>query len=593
MIYIQVKLISYPKETDLIAKMAASICYSGGHDYEEIRKDAERKPAEYLSKIVKNGHLSILEHNIYVFYVSGLSRVCYDKKTEIYTKTGWKYLKDVTMKDEFLTRKENGRVEFQKAINLINFKYEGEMHKYKSQNIDLLVTPNHNLFTRRYDLRKNDNTNFSLIPSNQLPQKRMVFDKRITHNPDIPDTITIKGYSYIRKDNRGRDRSVIVPDLVIERTVFFRFLAWYLSEGNTQYNSKENSYQIRIYQSTKKQAHRNEIEETIIRLGYNSNRLKNFIQFKSMILGKFLKKLGRSYEKEIPFDLFKEFNRSYARIFLSTYAKGDGTVESNGHVRLYTTSKRLANQLQMLSFIAGYTANIWVDDRSGSMRQIGNKYFKNQRKCYVVSLSKGKRNKNPVMKKDLHFSTIKYHDNVYCVEVPKHHVIFIRRNSKALWCGNCSHQLVRKRIASYSQQSQRYVDAKNFRAVIPETIENSQFTEQYSKKLEECSNLYQEMVDSGIPKEDARFILPGATTTQLIVSMNAHSLVDFFVQRLCVKSQWEIRQLAEIMLDEAQKVSPLIFKDLGAYCDFYGYCPENDKSCGRIKTLKEILHNDN
>ena len=197
------------------------------------------------------------------------------------------------------------------------------------------------------------------------------------------------------------------------------------------------------------------------------------------------------------------------------------------------------------------------------------------------------------MKKDLHFSTIKYHDNVYCVEVPKHHVIFIRRNSKALWCGNCSHQLVRKRIASYSQQSQRYVDAKNFRAVIPETIENSQFTEQYSKKLEECSNLYQEMVDSGIPKEDARFILPGATTTQLIVSMNAHSLVDFFVQRLCVKSQWEIRQLAEIMLDEAQKVSPLIFKDLGAYCDFYGYCPENDKSCGRIKTLKEILHNDN
>ena len=72
---IQVKLISYPSETDLIAKMAAAICYSGGHDYEEIRKRAEEKPNEYLSKIVKNGHLSILEHNIYVFYVSGISRV--------------------------------------------------------------------------------------------------------------------------------------------------------------------------------------------------------------------------------------------------------------------------------------------------------------------------------------------------------------------------------------------------------------------------------------------------------------------------------------------------------------------------------------
>ena len=154
-----------------------------------------------------------------------------------------------------------------------------------------------------------------------------------------------------------------------------------------------------------------------------------------------------------------------------------------------------------------------------------------------------------------------------------------------------SHQLVRKRIASYSQQSQRYVDAKNFKAVIPETIDKSPFIDLYNEKLEECSNLYQKMVDGGIPKEDARFILPGATTTQLIVSMNAHSLVDFFVQRLCVRSQWEIRRLAEIMLIEAQKVSPLIFKDLGAYCDFYGYCPENDKSCGRIKTLKEILEN--
>ena len=72
---IQVKLISYPSETDLVAKMAAAICYSGGHDYKEIRKKAEEKPDEYLSKIVKNGHLSILEHNIYVFYISGISRV--------------------------------------------------------------------------------------------------------------------------------------------------------------------------------------------------------------------------------------------------------------------------------------------------------------------------------------------------------------------------------------------------------------------------------------------------------------------------------------------------------------------------------------
>ena len=151
-----------------------------------------------------------------------------------------------------------------------------------------------------------------------------------------------------------------------------------------------------------------------------------------------------------------------------------------------------------------------------------------------------------------------------------------------------SHQLVRKRIASYSQQSQRYVSAENFEAVIPETIKDSDFMDEYDEKLEECGLLYQKMVDGGVPKEDARFILPGATTTQLIVSMNAHSLIDFFVQRLCTRSQWEISALAKLMLEEAQKVSPLIFKNLGAFCDFHGYCPENDKSCGRVPTLEEI-----
>ncbi|MHA2357723.1 MAG: FAD-dependent thymidylate synthase, partial [Candidatus Heimdallarchaeaceae archaeon] len=154
-----------------------------------------------------------------------------------------------------------------------------------------------------------------------------------------------------------------------------------------------------------------------------------------------------------------------------------------------------------------------------------------------------------------------------------------------------SHQLVRKRIASYSQQSQRYVSAENFTAVTPETINASEFLDEYNQKLDECSKLYQKMVDGGVPKEDARFILPGATTTQLIASMNAHSLVDFFVQRLCVRSQWEIRRLAELMLEEVKKVSPLIFKDLGAYCDFYGYCPEIDQSCGRIPTLDELKSN--
>ena len=159
----------------------------------------------------------------------------------------------------------------------------------------------------------------------------------------------------------------------------------------------------------------------------------------------------------------------------------------------------------------------------------------------------------------------------------------------------CTHQLVRHRIGnSYTQESQRYFDPleepKWF--VIPPRIEkNPELKKQYIHARKEEAEEYRYYREKGIPKEDARFILPGATTTQLIVSMNAHSLIDFFVQRLCVRSQWEIRELAELMLEEVKKVSPLIFKDLGAYCDFYGYCPENDLSCGRIPTLDELKTN--
>ncbi len=151
-----------------------------------------------------------------------------------------------------------------------------------------------------------------------------------------------------------------------------------------------------------------------------------------------------------------------------------------------------------------------------------------------------------------------------------------------------SHQLVRKRIASFSQQSQRYVNAESFNFVIPDTIKNTELVDEYKKIMNSNFDFYQRMVDKGIPKEDARFILPNSTTTQLIVSMNAHALIDFFVKRICQRSQWEVRHLAELMLEEAKKVAPVIFKDVGAYCDFFGYCPENHMSCGRNPTIEEL-----
>ena len=128
----------------------------------------------------------------------------------------------------------------------------------------------------------------------------------------------------------------------------------------------------------------------------------------------------------------------------------------------------------------------------------------------------------------------------------------------------CSHQLVRHRIASYSQQSQRYVNAENFDFVIPpEIAEDYDLQRWYKDWMRETMNVYSKLVGLGIKKEDARYILPNATTTNLVVTMNARELLHFIELRTSPRAQWEIRELAKEMLRQVKEVAPVIFGNVG------------------------------
>lgn len=153
-----------------------------------------------------------------------------------------------------------------------------------------------------------------------------------------------------------------------------------------------------------------------------------------------------------------------------------------------------------------------------------------------------------------------------------------------------SHEAVRHRIASFSQRSQRYCGEETFSYTTPKTIQdNSDFLQKYTNKIEELKSLYSEMVANGIPKEDARYILPNATHTRFIMTMNARSLLHFFNLRCCNRAQNEMREMANQMLKLCKEVAPTIFKNAGASCVSLGYCPEGSRCCGRAKTLREIL----
>ena len=143
-----------------------------------------------------------------------------------------------------------------------------------------------------------------------------------------------------------------------------------------------------------------------------------------------------------------------------------------------------------------------------------------------------------------------------------------------------THQLVRHRIASYSQQSQRYVNLQEPNYVTPPKIaKDKKMKKAYDQTMDRIWKEYNTLLDMKIPAEDARYVLPNATCTNIIVTMNARSLLNFFELRCCLHAQWEIRSLANLMLKEVRKVAPTIFKNAGPACKTKNICPEKKKDC--------------
>lgn len=178
-----------------------------------------------------------------------------------------------------------------------------------------------------------------------------------------------------------------------------------------------------------------------------------------------------------------------------------------------------------------------------------------------------------------------------------------------------THQLVRHRIASYSQQSQRYVKLDQFEYIIPPSIEKvPEAKEIFIKAMEEDQKYYDKITEILYKKnynyyikegyeeneailraekssiEDARYIFPNACETKIVVTMNARSLLNFFKLRTCNRAQWEIRQLAIEMLKSVKKVYPILFKTAGPAC-LTGPCPEGKMTCGKIEEVRKKFKN--
>jgi thymidylate synthase (FAD) len=144
-----------------------------------------------------------------------------------------------------------------------------------------------------------------------------------------------------------------------------------------------------------------------------------------------------------------------------------------------------------------------------------------------------------------------------------------------------THQLVRHRLASFNQQSQRYVAFdEQPDVVVPATVDaDPELRQLFDAAIEVAYAAYARLVEAGVPAEDARYLLPNACESKIVVTMNIRELLHFFELRCCNRAQWEIRELAEQMLALVTPTAPYIFMDAGASCR-RGACPEGKMTCG-------------
>lgn len=154
----------------------------------------------------------------------------------------------------------------------------------------------------------------------------------------------------------------------------------------------------------------------------------------------------------------------------------------------------------------------------------------------------------------------------------------------------CTHQLVRHRLASYSQQSQRYVGVDEITCVVPPKVaSNAEALKLYEEQMRSAWKCYRGLIGLGVDKEDARFILPHGAETKIVITMNARELHHFFSVRLCRRAQWEIRELARQMLLAIRGVSPEIFNLAGPSCVTQGQCNEAHPCGTPYNDMEELL----
>jgi thymidylate synthase ThyX len=568
----------------LLIEAAGRACYRSWEpglnpNVSKVRTDQ----GQYFLNLMRSGHGSVLEHANYSFVFSDVSRIfCYDEDTEVLTSEGWIPWPKIAGDETFGTvNPDTGYLEYQSATEYFCRDYSGPMYEVRSEQIDLLVTPNHRMWAQQVDRRayRRKEEPFRIYLAQELLNKKVRYQKCAKWAAETPNEVTLPATtrSWVRRDN-NLEVTRTYPKVSFPAVAFSRFLGWYLAEGYI------NNHQICIAQNRGEKL--DHIADVVRGLGlkpYIPKTGNGCVRTSCLPLRDFLATLGTSLNKRVP-RMVQSWSPALIREFLDTMIQGDGTThKGNGHRVIYTASKEMADDLQVLAIKAGISANVRIDDRTGLKRTMPNgQVFYNLGPSYVVSLI----TKKVCPHVNLHRKVapnrwhnqagfndgfVNYDGKIYCVKVPNG-LLFVRRNGKPVVSGN-THELVRHRAGSaFSQESLRFVRLQELPFRIPESMES--LRPRIVSILEDLERFQIEAADHfgldepGKPFHEKkeitsalRRLAPEGVSTVIFWTANVRTLRHVIQMRTDPGAEEELRtifdKVGRIMVEEA----PLLFGD--------------------------------
>jgi intein/homing endonuclease len=386
--------------------------------------------------------------------IAWLGGSCMTPDTEILTNEGWKRFDELNQSESVATlNPDTNELEYHYPTGYICEPFEGELNCATNGLIEYEVTPNHNMYASVSEKIERKILNLNLIQSKELHGSNFHVKRDAVWTGERKEYMLIPamiGERELVTDTAYRENSVLretryynsmaekyCTDKYLDMDKWLQFFGFWLAEG--WISKTDGLYQVGVAQ-TKDNDYLETIFNILTDLGYSPTYTKDRGQIRvfDRQLWSYLSQFGTATEKYIPNELL-DLSAEQLNILLTWFIKGDGHVEKNKYTRTraWTSSKRLADNLQEIALKIGITAT--VTNRGKKTTSIKGRVIISQHDSHQVNFGKhpnvSKHNKaNPLVRSEHQFNKY-YKGNVYCVEV-KNHIIYVRRNGKAFWIGN-------------------------------------------------------------------------------------------------------------------------------------------------------------